>query len=142
MVEQGVDQGPVGVAGCWVDDEPCRLVHHQEMLVLEENAQGYVLGRDIRRPDFGHVDDDVITTLHPVCRSRLSIVAENPTGVDETANLGSGPFRGAEGEKAVQTLPLTIPFNPEDAPIGHRFWRRLIHRWRPKPATIMTTEMN
>ena len=48
MVEQGVDQRPVGIAGGRVDDQPGGLVDHQQMLVLEDDLQRDVLGHVVR----------------------------------------------------------------------------------------------
>jgi hypothetical protein len=53
MVEQGVDQGPVAVAGGRVDDQPGRLVDDQQMLVLEDDRQRDVLRLVVRRLRLG-----------------------------------------------------------------------------------------
>ena len=44
MVQQGVDQGPVAVAGGRVDDQPGGLVDDQQMLVLENDSSGMSCG--------------------------------------------------------------------------------------------------
>ena len=47
---------PVGVAGRGMDDQPGRLVDHDEVLVLEHDAERDGLGRGLGRLGLGHVD--------------------------------------------------------------------------------------
>ena len=49
VVEQGVDQGPVRVAGGGVDHHAHRFVHHDHIAVLVHHVQRDVLGEDVHR---------------------------------------------------------------------------------------------
>ena len=49
MVEQGVDQRAVRVAGGRMDHQPLGLVHHDHVAVLVHHIQGDVLGRHVHR---------------------------------------------------------------------------------------------
>ena len=49
MMEQGIDQGSVEIAGRRVDDEARGLVYDQQMIVLEDNLQRNILRFIMRR---------------------------------------------------------------------------------------------
>ncbi len=49
MVQQGVDQGPVGGAGRGMDGHAGRLVDHDQLVVLVEDHERDVLGRGLGR---------------------------------------------------------------------------------------------
>src|SRR5262245_9646705 len=43
VVEQRVDQSVVTMAGARMNDKPCRLVDHDQIIVFEENLKGNLL---------------------------------------------------------------------------------------------------
>src|ERR687897_1864841 len=45
-VQERVHERARRVASSWVHHEPCRFVHYQDMLVLEEHGDGDLLGRE------------------------------------------------------------------------------------------------
>ena len=54
VMEEGVDQGAVGIPGCWMDYDSVFFVENEEVLVFEENFQGDVLGGGLGGDGFGY----------------------------------------------------------------------------------------
>ena len=62
MVEQGIDQCPVGIACRRMDDQAGGFVHDQQMLILEDDRQRDVLRRVVRRFGFGNGQAEALAT--------------------------------------------------------------------------------
>jgi hypothetical protein len=56
MVQQGVDQRTIGIARRRVDDQPRRLVDHDQVRVFVNDRQRNILGHRFRRRRFRHAD--------------------------------------------------------------------------------------
>ena len=66
VVEQGVDQGAVGVARGGVDHQPHGLVHHDDVPVLVHHVQGDFLGQDLHRGGVGDAEGEHVPGLEAV----------------------------------------------------------------------------
>ena len=60
VIEQGVDQRAVGVAGGGVDHQTHRLIDHDHVAVLIDHVQRDVLGTDVHRHRLGPVQADLV----------------------------------------------------------------------------------
>ena len=60
MGQQGVDQGVVGIAGRGMDDQPGRLVQHQQVGILVEDIEVDRLGLGLRRLGLRDVDNETV----------------------------------------------------------------------------------
>jgi hypothetical protein len=58
MVKKSVYQRPVRMARSRMHNQTGRLVHHHEMLVLEHDVQGDILGFRLKRFRGGHLNQD------------------------------------------------------------------------------------
>ena len=57
MIEQGIDQSPIGIAGCRMDDHAAGLIDDDDVFIFIDDIQG-----DILRDDFVfllHFDDSL-----------------------------------------------------------------------------------
>ena len=86
--EQAVHERAALVPGARVDDDTRRLVDHEQVLVLPDDVEVHLLGRE-RAGLGGQLDDDLLPALEPVAlRARLA--------VDEDGAVGDQPL----GERA------------------------------------------
>jgi hypothetical protein len=67
VVEQGVDEGAVLVAGRRVDDEAGRFVEDEQAAVLVEDLKGDGLGLGFEGPGWGPMDLDAFPAARGVC---------------------------------------------------------------------------
>ena len=141
-MEEGIDESSVWVPCCRMNYEASRFVEHQEVFVFEVYDQRDVFSRNVGSNRVRFVDDDLVPVLYPVCGPSLLAIPPYLAGVDPTANARSCPRWRAVGEEAVQAVTHLVLSHHEPVSAAHRTWRRLIHRCRQMPDTIITTDMN
>jgi len=87
VMEQGVDQGARGVARGRMNDHPGRLVEHEEITVLVDDIQGYLLGLDLHRYGRRLVDNHLVTGSDEDGRPGGLTVPGDAAAIDQTANV-------------------------------------------------------
>jgi len=93
-MEQGVDYGSPGIPRPGMDDQPGRLVDHQQGGILIDDFQGYVLRHDLARRRRGNHQKDFVAAPHPGgCLGRLA--------VEKDARRRQGPGDLGTGEKVL-----------------------------------------
>ena len=100
-VQECVHERARRVASAWVYHEPCRFVHYQEMLVLEEDGDGDLLGREIL---LGDVRFHALSTLDPVGRIGLAAIYEEEIFLDEPLHEAAADPEPPGGQ-SVDALP-------------------------------------
>ena len=80
-VQERVHERPGRVASARVNHEPCRFVHYQDMLVLEDHGDRDHLGREIL---LGDARFHVLSALDPVGRIGLAAIDEEEVFLDES----------------------------------------------------------
>jgi len=101
VVEQGVDQGAVRVAGGRMDHQARGLVDHDDVVVLVDHVQGDVLGGQGRLAELGNVHGDRLTAGEAGAFSGGLAVDTDAALGDQAGGLGTGQ-RAVGGEEGVQ----------------------------------------
>ena len=106
VVEQGVDQGAVGVAGGGVDHQAHGLVDHDDILVLEDHVQGDVLGDGLQGHRVGDDHGDLIPDVQPLVFLQGLVLPVDPPLLQEL--LGGGPGQVGEDLGQEEVRPLAV----------------------------------
>jgi len=102
VMEQGVDQGSPGISGPGMDDQPRRLVDHQQGGILIDDLQGDVLRHDLARRRRGNRQKDFVPPPHPGgCLGRLAVEKDAPRRQDP-GDLGAGEGILPAGQEDVE----------------------------------------
>ena len=103
MVEQGVDQCSVAVARGGMNDQPGRLVDHQQMLVFEEDGERDFLRFVVRRLGLGNGQAELLAARDLGCRvAERGAAAVQRAGADQRFQPLAGERRKCVGEGAIQ----------------------------------------
>ena len=123
MVEQGVDQRPVAIAGGRMDDQPGRLVDDQQMLVLEDDGERDVLRLVVRRLRLGdrQLERLVALDLGRRVANRLAVASGRRCGSAPSAAraTASARPRPARGRAASRRGPAPSVTSNDLLPPGH-----------------------
>ncbi len=108
MVQQGVEQRPVGVPGGRMHDQPGRLVQHQDVLVLVDHLQ-----RDVLRLPFAlgllfGLQFEHGPGMDDVTRAQHGTVDGEPTILDPAGQAGTGMLGKQLGGDLIQALTTEI----------------------------------
>ena len=60
VMEEGVDEGAIGIAGGGMDDHAGSFIENDDLRVLTENRKGEVLGNELGRLFLGNDDIDLV----------------------------------------------------------------------------------
>ncbi|NIP97267.1 MAG: hypothetical protein GWO24_29085 [Akkermansiaceae bacterium] len=83
MVEEGVDQSTVRIAGGRMDDDAGGLVDDDEVVVLVDDVERDILGEHLGGAGVGEVDRDDIASRDRGLGAGLGSVEEDVTGLEE-----------------------------------------------------------
>ena len=121
MVEQGVDQGAIGVSGSGMDHQPHRLIHHNHVVILVYHVQRDILRHDLHRLRVGkqHLHHHAGGGLG-VLFQRLSPAGHHPL-FQQALGGGAGQVLHLAGHKGVQPLAPLLGGQNEG---GHRLFSR------------------
>ena len=100
-VQERVHERARRVASSWVHHEPCRFVHYQDMLVLEDHGDGDLLGREIL---LGDARFHVLSAPDPVGRIGFAAIDEEETFLDESPHETTADPEPSGGQP-VDALP-------------------------------------
>ncbi len=92
VVEEGVDEGAIGVSGGGVDDDAGVFVEDEEVFVFEEDVEGDVLGGGDVWDGFGEGDGDVVAGFDGVAWFCGVAVDEDELVADEGLDAGAREF--------------------------------------------------
>ena len=109
-----------------MNDEASRLVHHQDVPVLEDNGDGNVLGREFF---LGKLGLDELPVPDLVRRRNVLAVYEQVTRSDEALHEAAAQPETTGGQP-VETLPCFPRFYPETLdlhPLGETASQDLTH---------------
>ena len=97
VVEQGVDQGAVGVARGGVDHQPHGLVHHDDVPVLVHHVQGDFLGQDLHRGGVGDAEGEHVPGLEAVVLLQGLAPPQDPALLQQLLGRRAGELRQHPG---------------------------------------------
>ena len=100
VVGECVGEGVPRLTVAGMDREAGGLVHDQQMLVLEQDVEGQVLGLEVGGRRGGDVDPDAFAAFHAatglqgvVPGTHVDVAGANPSGQHRPAELGQGRSR-------------------------------------------------
>jgi len=105
MREERVHKGSLLMAGAGMNDEPGRLVEHEEIVVLEQNVERYRLGLGVALFNLRLAHFDNVAGPNRVAWSRRLSVQSDEFFPDQRLEPGAGERREGQGERAVEPLP-------------------------------------
>ncbi len=108
MVEEGVDEGAVGVAGRGVDDNAMLLVEHEDVVVFVKDIERDVLRRGDVGDGLGKSEGDGVAGFHGIAGLRGLAVEEDMLFSDQRLDAGSREIRELGGEIGVE--PVVVAF--------------------------------
>ena len=103
MVKQRVDQGVTLVAGSGMHDQSCRLVQHDQRIVLIQDVQRNILRMCLGRAGFGPIDPDLLARVVDQ-RVPLEMCITSNVHTHTVASLSDHPFRTYLNQGVVVTL--------------------------------------
>ncbi len=117
MVEEGVDEGSVGISRRRVNDEPCGLVDDDQMCILEADVERDLLRGRRGRRGFGESDEEILAALYSHRRVAKGRAFENDMALFDKAlqPRTRKPFEAAR-EKAVEALAAVARFGADADP--------------------------
>ena len=101
--QQAVRERPGLFPARGVDDEPGRLVHDEEVLVLVDDVEGDRLGDELLR--LGQRDVEPFSALEPEALRPALAVDEDVAGADEALGRRSGADTGQRGDDGIEAPP-------------------------------------
>ena len=105
------------VTVCGVHDQPRGLVHHDHILVLEEDVERDVLcGERERRRGVRDIDDELLSGAHPVGWFHRNAVDQHTAILREPRDGAAGKL-AVRGEEAIHALAAILDANGD--PLGH-----------------------
>jgi hypothetical protein len=99
--QQGVYQSPAPVSGSRVHHHPCRLVDHEQRLVLVNDADRDVFTGDGPLFHLGDLDPDDFATLRPVARLLAPPIDQHVSLCDQRRGLRAGELSPL-GDKQIE----------------------------------------
>ena len=102
MVEQGVYDGAVRVAGRGMHDHAAFLVDDYHVFIFIQDVQGDILRLSFRRFRFRNADGDGITAGDGVFRLGGRAVDQHITAFDQALDPGAGKLRKVGGKVLIQ----------------------------------------
>lgn len=108
VVEQGVDQGAIGISRGGMDDHAGGFVEDDEVVVFEQDFQRDVLRCVVQRDGFGHDDGDAVAELYGIARLGGVAVDLDVLLADERLDPRAGKIRETGGEKGVDALTRIV----------------------------------
>jgi hypothetical protein len=142
VAEEGVDQGPGGVARRRVDDEAGRLVEDQELRVFVEDDERNVLGEEVELLRRRLVDLDAIADRDLGSGLARLAVEQDMAVVDEAADAGARPLAVEVGDAAVEANPCEAVVHGEAVEGAHCLRRRAIRTCSAVPSPSMARAMS
>ena len=103
VVEEGIDEGAVGIACGGVDDEAGRFVEDEDVFVLEKDIERDVLGDDGDGDDLGYVERDVVSVFKGGAGFGGACVQGYMAVFDQVLEAGAGEIWKAGGEVFVES---------------------------------------
>ena len=104
VIQQGVDQGPVFMAGRRVHHHPFGLVHHQQVPVLVHNIQGDILRKHFQRANLRQLHLNQLSGLQFGAFGQHFPAAGDAPALDQVLDCGAGHVLQRGGEKLVHPL--------------------------------------
>lgn len=108
VVEQGVDESAVGVAGRGVDDDAVLLMEDEDVFVLVEDIQRNILRCGNIGYGFGKNDGDRVARFHRVAGLGGLAVDEDVLFADQRLDARAGEIGELAGEVCVE--PIVVSF--------------------------------
>lgn len=119
VMEEGVDEGAVGVAGGGVDDEAGGFVDDEDVAVLIEDFDGDVLGDDFDGGGVGDGEGDEVAGADDGAGLGGFGVEAAVVGFDEVLEAGAGVLGEAGVEEAVEAFSGVLGLVSGELEIGH-----------------------
>jgi hypothetical protein len=119
VVQEGVDEGAVGVAGGGVDNESRGFVDDKDVAVLIEDFDGDVLSGDFDGGGLGDGEGDLVSGADNGAGFGGFAVELSVSGFDEVLEAGTGVLREAGVEEAVEALSSILGLIGGEFVIGH-----------------------
>jgi hypothetical protein len=119
VMEEGVDEGAVGVAGGGVDDEAGGFVDDEDVAVLIEDFDGDVLGDDFDGGGVGDGEGDEVAGANDGAGLGGFGVETAVVGFDEVLEAGAGVPGEAGVEEAVEAFSSVLGLVSGELEIGH-----------------------
>ncbi len=108
MVEQGIQQGAVLMAGSRMDHQAGGLVNHQDVLVLVDDFQLDVLCEPLALGFLLGLQDQLRAAVDDVARAQHGAVDGQATVLDPAGQTGAGVFGKKLGGDLVETLATQL----------------------------------
>ncbi len=103
VVEEGIDEGAIGITGGGVDDEAGRFVEDEDVFVLKENIERDVLGDDGDGNDLGDVEGDVVSVFEGGAGFGGASIQGYMAAFDQVLEACAGEIWKAGGEVFVES---------------------------------------
>lgn len=103
VVEKGIDQGAIGIAGGGVDDETGGFVEDEDVFVLKKDIKRDVLSDDGDRDDFGDDEGDLVSGLQAGASLGRASVQGHMAVFDQVLESGPGEIWKTGGEVLVES---------------------------------------
>jgi len=108
VVQEGVDKGSIGIACGRMDDEAHRFVDDDQILVLMQDVERNVLGREACWLRLGKSYRNGITGGHRCSRPYLFAVEEDVSLLQEGLDTRAGEFGELLSQEQVNTFPVAF----------------------------------
>jgi hypothetical protein len=115
VVKEGIDESVLFVAGGWMDDNSRRFVEDDEIGVLVNNVERYVLRLRFRRSGFGKVNVNALADAGSMRWLDAFAIDRDVALIDETLNGAARDGGKLGAQKRVEPLVGQRPFD------HHRF---------------------
>jgi hypothetical protein len=103
VVEEGVDEGAIGVACGGVDDEAGGFVEDEDVFVLKEDIKRDVLGDDGDGDDLGYNEGELVSAFESGAGLGLTPVQGDVPVFDQVLEAGAGEIGKTGGEVLVES---------------------------------------
>lgn len=135
VMEEGVDEGAVGVAGGGVDDHAVGFVEDDEVFVFVEDVEGEVLGDEGEGDGLGDGDADEVAGVEGLLGLGGAVVDEDVSFFDEGLEARAGVFLELGGEVGVEAGVWAVDFESHGLDVmrgvsSSSRWDRRWERWR------------
>jgi hypothetical protein len=102
VVEEGVDERAVRIAGGGMDDEADWLVEDDEVVILKENVERDLLRKDCGRFGGGQIDRNGVAPRYRSFGAGNRTIEKDVAALEKALNAGARQFGQLAGEEEVQ----------------------------------------
>ena len=104
MVQERIDERAVGIAGGRMHDQADGLIDHEEVVILEEDIKGDVLGDDFGRLGIGEMNRDAVARRNGSFGTGFLVIEEDVPVLEERLNARAGELREFPSEVEVEAF--------------------------------------